>query len=73
MKRKGFVFRRDYCEAIETFPKKAQYSLYRAIIRYGLTDEIPELPEAAKELFERLAPRIRADAKRYEARSKEKS
>ena len=69
MKRKGFIFRRGYCEAIETLPKKRQYALCQAIIRYGLTDEIPELPEAAKELFERLAPRIRADAKRYEARS----
>jgi len=69
MKRKGFVFLRDYCEAIEKLPKKPQYSLYRAIIRYGLTDEISDLPETAKEIFERIAPLIQADAKRYEARS----
>jgi len=73
MKRKGFIFRLGYCEAIETLPKKRQYALCQAVIRYGLTDEIPELPETAKEIFERIAPRMRADAKRYEARPKEKS
>lgn len=42
-KRKSFVFSRLYADAISTLPKTKQLELFRAIVKYGLDQEEPEL------------------------------
>lgn len=67
-KKRGYMnFLVSFEEAIDDLADgAAQLSLYRAIVRYGLYGEIPELTGIAATLWRLIFPVLRANRKQFE-------
>lgn len=63
--RDSFVFYKSYCDAIEHLSKREQLKAYRAIVRYGIYGEIPELSGSSAPVAEMAMPLIDKAAQRY--------
>lgn len=63
--RESFVFYKSYCDAIEHLGKREQLKAYRAIVRYGIYGEKPELTGGAALIAELAVPLIDKAAQRY--------
>ena len=67
MLREGFIFYRSYAEALADLENpKVELELYRAIIKYGTTGEMPELSKVAKAMMRLIKPQLDANLRRYE-------
>ena len=71
MDRNGFVFYKNYADAIFCLPKNQQLDLFWAIINKGLTGCEPEkLSPAARAVWTLIAPQIELSVLRFEAGKK---
>ncbi len=71
MDRNGFVFYKNYADAIFCLPKNQQLDLFWAIINKGLTGCEPEkLSPAARAVWTLIAPQIELSVQRFEAGKK---
>lgn len=66
MKREAIVFYKSFDEAISLLSDDDQLEAYRAITRYGLYGEEPEITGAAGAIFLLAKPQIDANNRRYE-------
>lgn len=61
----SFIFYRSFFHAIEESDETSQLQLYRAISRYALEREEPQLRGMVKALWMAIKPQIDANIKRY--------
>ena len=64
---KGVVFLPSYYEAIRELPDADRLQLYDCIIRYGLYEEVMELPVALRGYFALIRPTMDLSTRRYES------
>jgi hypothetical protein len=64
----SFVFYSSFHEAIDKLPDDVQLEMYRAICKYSLYGEIPELSPIANAMFILIRPNIDNAQSRYAAR-----
>lgn len=65
MHRDSFIFYRSFFEAIDEADDNSQLALYRAIVRYALNGEEPELKGMVKALWIAVKPQLDANTKRF--------
>lgn len=66
MKREAMLFYKSFDEAISLLPDDDQLKAYRAIIRYGLYGEDPDIDGVAGAIFLLAKPQIDANNRKYE-------
>ena len=66
MIREAMLFYQSFDKAIDKLEDVDRLSLYRAITKYGLYGEEPELDGAAGAMFELVRPQIDANNRRYQ-------
>ena len=66
MRREALLFYKSFEEAIGLLPDQDQLKAYRAIIRYGLYGEEPQLDGVSGAVFLLAKPQIDANNRRYE-------
>lgn len=66
MKYDSVVFYSSFYEAICDFPEENQLAIFKAIIGYGLTGDIPNLSGIEKAVFSMAKPQIDANIRRRE-------
>jgi len=66
MNRNSFIFYGSFADAINDIPDGEQLSLYRAIAKFALHKEEPELDGQAKTLWKLIRPQLAANGKRYD-------
>lgn len=65
MIRDSFVFYKSFADAIDLLPEHEQVGAYRAIVRYALTGEEPQIDGMAQIVFTMARPQIDANTKRF--------
>lgn len=63
--RESFVFYISYYEAISELDEKTQIQLFKAICKYALYGELPELSGVEKAIFALIKPTVDANEQRY--------
>ena len=66
MKREAVLFYKSFDEAISLLPDEDQLETYRAIIRYGLYGEEPDIDGVSGAIFLLAKPQIDANNRKYE-------
>ena len=64
--RDSFVFYRSFFESIKELEDTDQLSLFKAIIKYALDGEEPQLVGVQKAIFILMRPNLDANTKRWE-------
>lgn len=67
MKRESFVFYASFYESLVDLPEDVQLQIYKAVCKYALEGELPELTGTAKAIFTLIRPQLDASCKRYDA------
>lgn len=63
--RDSFIFYRSFLDCIEEADNESQLRLYRAIVRYALNQDMPELKGMEKAVWLAIKPQLDANLKRY--------
>lgn len=66
MERNSFIFYKSFLDAVDDLPENNQAHIYRAIARYGIYGEDPDLDKWEAAIFKLICPQIDANNKRYE-------
>lgn len=71
--RESFIFYRSFYEAISDLPDQDQAVIFRAICKYSLDHQEPELTGIPGTIFKLIRPQLEANYKRYENGKQPKS
>ena len=63
--RESFIFYRSFEEVIDGLPDNEQLALYRAIVRFGLYHEEPELTGISAKFWKLIMPQLHANWIKY--------
>ena len=66
MQRESFIFYRSFAESLEVLNDKQYARVFRAITKFALNNEEPELTGVEKAIFSLVKPQLVANQKRYE-------
>ena len=66
MKRESFIFYRSFMEALEELNDKQYSKVFRAITKFAIDGEEPQLTGVEKVIFSLIKPQLIANQKRYD-------
>lgn len=70
--RNGFVFMASYYNAMTYIPEPERSKLIEAVLRYGLFDEEPNLPDNLMGFWTLIEPTLRTSVKKYDRNAERK-
>ena len=70
--RNGFVFMASYYNAMTYIPESDRSRLIEAVLRYGLFDEEPNLPDNLMGFWTLIEPTLRTSVKKYDRNAERK-
>lgn len=70
--RNGFVFMASYYNAMTYIPEPDRSKLIEAVLRYGLFDEEPNLPDNLMGFWTLIEPTLRTSVKKYDRNTERK-